>query len=538
MAMKETFERFRAQFLKAYQIRSVEQQLLRLFREGKVFGTVHTSIGQEFSAVFVAENLGPNDVVFSNHRCHGHYLAKTNDVKGLLAEIMGKQSGVCKGFGGSQHLCNDGFFSNGIQGGIAPVSAGIALHHKLSGTGGISVVYLGDGTFGEGAVYETLNIASKWNLPVLFVVEDNMYAQSTSSRQTLAGSFSGRAEAFGIQYYESSIWNLVDLHATAKEAVKHVANNKRPAFLRINLYRLEAHSKGDDDRDRDEIETYRSKDPLTLFLSDKQGCSKTQEALREIDRHIDDCISQIERDAFYPLCLSSTVEKPVEYKPVQFDSLKQVESINQALDRFLDAQPHAVFVGEDIHSPYGGAFKVAKGLSDRYPDRVLTTPISEACIVGLGCGLALMGTTAIVEIMFGDFMTLAFDQIVNHAAKFKQMYGESRRFPLLIRTPMGGGRGYGPTHSQSLEKHFAGIAGVDLFVLHGRSRVSSFYQTLLDKIDTASIVIEHKLLYPKQSDRAIAPYYALQETNERYPTTILRHAEDPDITLVLSEICR
>jgi 2-oxoisovalerate dehydrogenase E1 component len=189
-------------------------------------------------------------------------------------------------------------------------------------------------------------------------------------------------------------------------------------------------------------------------------------------------------------------------------------------------------MGEDIHSPYGGAFKVAKGLSDRYPNQVLTTPISEACIVGLGCGLALMGTMAVVEIMFGDFMTLAFDQILNHAAKFRQMYGGKRNIPLLIRTPMGGGRGYGPTHSQSLEKHFAGIPGINLFILHGRTRVFSFYQALLSRSDMTSIVIEHKLLYPRQSDRTIAIYYTLYETNEIYPTTILKHSEDPDITLV------
>src|SRR5262249_5406730 len=139
-----------------------EQRLLDLFAQGKLFGTVHTCIGQEWVGVAVAEALAEGDVVFTNHRGHGHYLARTDDVDGLVAEVMGKQSGVCGGRGGSQHLCGGGVYSNGIQGGIVPVAAGMALAHKLRGTGRVAVVFIGDGTLGEGAVYETLNIASRW----------------------------------------------------------------------------------------------------------------------------------------------------------------------------------------------------------------------------------------------------------------------------------------------------------------------------------------------------------------------------------------
>ena len=183
-------------FAKAMLIRSVEQKLLELFKEGKLFGTVHTCIGQEWTGVAVTHFLRPEDLIFSNHRCHGHYLAWTGDVEGLIGEVMGKQNGMCGGRGGSQHICAQGFFSNGIQGGIVPVSAGLAMAQKINKPGSIAVVFVGDGTLGEGALYETLNVASKWDLPLLVVLENNHYAQSTPQYQTLAGEIGLRAEAF------------------------------------------------------------------------------------------------------------------------------------------------------------------------------------------------------------------------------------------------------------------------------------------------------------------------------------------------------
>jgi 2-oxoisovalerate dehydrogenase E1 component len=531
---RDVFDQYYLEFMQAYRIRHVEKQLLQLFKEGKVYGTIHTSVGQEFSALFVARNLQEDDVVFSNHRCHGHYIARTGDVKGLIAEIMGKETGACRGFGGSQHLCNRGFFSNGIQGGIVPVSVGIALHHKLAGSDAVAVVYLGDGTFGEGAIYEAFNMASVWNVPLLAVVEDNMYAQSTSSRQTFAGSFEGRAKAFGMSYYEGSIWDLQALDSTVRTAVHNVRANRRPAMLRIRQYRLEAHSKGDDDRDPHEIALYRSKDPLTQFLSQREECDETQRALTMIRDDIGGLIREIETHSCFALqpSLRSAAPSHVQYTTVTPESLTQVKAINAALDSFLQKFSTAIVLGEDIHSPYGGAFKATKDLSMRYPGQVYTTPISEAGILGVANGLALMGRRVVAEIMFGDFVTLAFDQIVNHAAKFKQMYGMNKGISLVVRTPMGGGRGYGPTHSQSLEKHLVGVPGTQLFVIHGRTRVQRFYQELLSDCDTPSVVIENKTLYTSSPDQPLPPGYKLTETADRFPATVLEPSGEADVTIV------
>jgi len=151
-------------------IREVENRLLTLFSQGALHGTVHTCIGQELSAVTVAHFLKPGDTIFSNHRCHGHYLAHTDDVAGLIAELYGKSTGVCGGRGGSQHLCKNSFYSNGIQGGIVPIATGIALAKKIQQNHNLSVVFIGDGTLVEGAVYESLNLVAKWNLPLLIEI--------------------------------------------------------------------------------------------------------------------------------------------------------------------------------------------------------------------------------------------------------------------------------------------------------------------------------------------------------------------------------
>jgi len=191
--------RVHALHARAMLIRSVEQRLLSLFAEGKLFGTVHTCIGQEWTGIAVAEALIDGDVVFTNHRGHGHFLARTGDVVGLIAEVMGKQTGVCGGRGGSQHLCAEGVYSNGHPREVSCRSRlGSPWRSSFRGAGRIAVVFIGDGTLGEGAVYEAFNIASKWRLPLLVVLENNRYAQSTSQSQTLAGEIEARAAAFGI----------------------------------------------------------------------------------------------------------------------------------------------------------------------------------------------------------------------------------------------------------------------------------------------------------------------------------------------------
>src|SRR6516225_7829912 len=224
-------------------IRRFEESLLDLFERGLLNGTTHACIGQEADAVAIMEHLDEDDHVFSNHRCHGHFLARTGDALGLMAEIMGKPEGVCGGIGGSQHLCAPGFMSNGIQGGIVPNAAGIALARQLDGGAGLSVVFIGDGTLGEGVTYETLNLAALWKLPLVVVLEDNEWAQSTPLSANLAGSMRDRFAAFGIPVFEIDSTDVEELDAFAGRALAQARKKEGPVTIVIHTYRLRHHSK-------------------------------------------------------------------------------------------------------------------------------------------------------------------------------------------------------------------------------------------------------------------------------------------------------
>jgi TPP-dependent pyruvate/acetoin dehydrogenase alpha subunit len=248
-----------------YAIRRFEETLLEMFSRGVLVGTTHTCIGQEADAVGVIDHLSPErDVIFSNHRCHGHFLAFHGDQEALLAEVMGRVTGVCAGKGGSQHLCAANFYTNGVQGSIVPVATGIAKAEKLRGSGAVTTVFLGDGTLGQGTVYECLNMAALWRLPLLFVVEDNGYAQTTPRELAVAGSMPARAEAFGVAAERVDTTDVLEVHDAAGRAVERVRTTGEPFFLVLGTYRLSPHSKGDDVRDPAEVAARREQDPLAV----------------------------------------------------------------------------------------------------------------------------------------------------------------------------------------------------------------------------------------------------------------------------------
>jgi TPP-dependent pyruvate/acetoin dehydrogenase alpha subunit len=262
--MREEDKKSRELFGLMVLIRAFESVILELFTSGKVRGTTHTCIGQEANAVGVISCINKDDFIFSNHRNHGHYLSLTEDVKGLLLEIMGSELGASNGIGGSQHIHNKNFISNGVQGGIASNAVGVALSMKMKKNRGVTICFLGDGTFGEGILYESLNIASLWNIPILFVVENNQYAQSTPVKLNLSGSINKRFEAFNISVEEISSFNIFEIQEKANMLINNVRDKQKPMGLIINTYRFASHSKGDDFRDPAEIEKMKESDPLLI----------------------------------------------------------------------------------------------------------------------------------------------------------------------------------------------------------------------------------------------------------------------------------
>jgi acetoin:2,6-dichlorophenolindophenol oxidoreductase subunit alpha len=269
-------------------IRRFEETLLSLFEEGALNGTTHACIGQEADSVAVIDHLRPGDHIFSNHRCHGHFLSWTGDAFGLMAEIMGKAEGVCSGIGGSQHLCAPGFKSNGVQGGIVPAAAGIAMAEQLAGTDGLSVVFIGDGTLGEGAVYETMNLAALWNLPLLVVVEDNEWSQSTPSAVNLAGGIADRFAAFGLPVAEIASTDVLEIDEVARDAIESCRGRRGPGVLVIHTYRLCHHSKNDDNRPEAEVAARWELDPLAVH-----GGRLEPEERDAIDADVDRALAEI-----------------------------------------------------------------------------------------------------------------------------------------------------------------------------------------------------------------------------------------------------
>ncbi|HVH82174.1 MAG TPA: thiamine pyrophosphate-dependent enzyme [Stellaceae bacterium] len=520
--------------LQALRVRAVETALLDLFVKGKLHGTIHTCVGQEFTGVMVGTHLQPDDFITSNHRCHGHFIAATGNWRGLIDEIIGNADGVCAGIGSSQHLYARNFMSNGPQAALLPAAAGIALDRKHRKTNGVAISFIGEGTLGEGALYETMNLASLWGLPHLIVCENNYYSQSTPQAFSVSGDIAARAAAFGWSVRKTSTWEPAELDRAVNEALGEIRRTSRPGFLVIQTYRLNPHSKGDDSRSEEELDWFRERDPLNVILSHHNNYrARYEDMRREIDEHIDVGLTKSRLSAsryFIDQLPRATEGHWTRVDPPAHDT-RFVQQYNDFYGDYLRDNERVWLIGEDIADPYGGAFKVSKGLQTKFPERVLTTPISEAAITGVGVGLAVAGNRPLVEIMFGDFMTLTVDQIVNNAAKIFHMYNQNVSCPVVVRTPMGGRRGYGPTHSQSLERLFLGID--NCLVLSPNSLVDLRRQLGgIKQIKSPAIVFENKVDYTMRPFK-VPEYFVVEIDDAEFPTIILRPERvEPTVTLV------
>lgn len=543
-------DKIKRQARKIIEIRTFEETILRLFSENKLSGTTHTCIGEEATAVGLMEHIAEEDKVFSNHRCHGHYLAYGGPKEALLAEIMSKESGLCQGRGGSQHIHYKNFFSNGVQGGIVPNALGVAWADKLKNQTGVTVVFIGDGTLGQGLVYESFNMAALYGCPVLFVIEDNSYAMSTKRENAVSGSILKRAEAFGIETAEITSNDVEELDACFEKAFAYVREQRKPFCQIVHNYRLAAHSKGDDFRDTEEIAAWKKKDPVVL-LEEKLGrefCDAcTEQANAEMTQIIDTLEKQniISIDEYtkqyYKEMQQRIAQKAAGHENDTFFALqadKVLNGIHDAIETLMKNRQDIVLMGEDICDPYGGAFRVTKGLSTQFPDRVINTPISEAAMAGASVGLAMNHMIPMVEIMFGDFVSLCFDQILNHAGKYAWVYGDGVKVPAIFRIPSGGGRGYGPTHSQSLEKYLLGIPMINMVALTTVLDVKKLYLHAVECTEHPLIVIENKKMYGERmkpyQDGRIGDFAATISHLDFSPAVKLSLDEDnrPDVTLI------
>lgn len=543
-------DKIKRQARKIIEIRTFEETILRLFSENKLSGTTHTCIGEEATAVGLMEHIAEEDKVFSNHRCHGHYLAYGGPKEALLAEIMSKESGLCQGRGGSQHIHYKNFFSNGVQGGIVPNALGVAWADKLKKQTGVTVVFIGDGTLGQGLVYESFNMAALYGCPVLFVIEDNSYAMSTKRENAVSGSILKRPEAFGIETAEITSNDVEELDACFEKAFAYVREQRKPFCQIVHNYRLAAHSKGDDFRDTEEIAAWKKKDPVVL-LEEKLGREYCDACREQANAEMAQIIDTLEKQniisideytkQYYEEMQQRIARKATGHENDTFFALqadKVLNGIHDAIETLMKNRQDIILMGEDICDPYGGAFRVTKGLSTQFPDRVINTPISEAAMAGASVGLAMNHMIPIVEIMFGDFVSLCFDQILNHAGKYAWVYGDGVKVPAIFRIPSGGGRGYGPTHSQSLEKYLLGIPMINMVALTTVLDVKKLYLHAVECTEHPLIVIENKKMYGERmkpyQDGRIGDFAATISHLDFSPAVKLSLDEDcrPDVTLI------
>ncbi|WP_205927473.1 alpha-ketoacid dehydrogenase subunit alpha/beta [Rhizobium sp. P32RR-XVIII] len=512
-------------------LRSAEQSVLEMFSMGQVQGTTHTCIGQELCQMAVVRALTHvDDHVFSNHRNHGHFLTFSGNLDGLLSEVAGREGGVCQGYGGSQHLAIDGFHSNGVQAGMTAIAVGTALSLSRSSSEGIVAAVVGDGTLGEGLLYESLNLSGVWSAPILFVVENNRIAQTTPQAMALSGDIAARGSAFGLDTWrvsdcEKNFFVVVD------EIVSEVRSKRRPGFLVIDTHRLGPHSKGDDLRDPAEIESIRQLDPLAalgnrLPRQERERIESTNNAF--VSAALSNVLarSPVHRLRDWQPAPLLTQQRSTGKSP---EGLTVAGAIGTALRDSLARHPRMLLLGEDLHDPYGGAFKITKGLSTSFPGRVISTPISEAGITGVGIGLALQGWHVVVEIMFADFLTLSIDQLCNHATKFPYLF--DRDVALVMRSPAGGGRGYGPTHSQSPESIMASIPGLPVIYPSHRHDCGAILAAAITNCRSPVMFMEHKLLYQRPQDAGDFQCHSNADVTSLFPAMV-RKSLNPDLTIV------
>jgi 2-oxoisovalerate dehydrogenase E1 component len=460
-------------------IRAFEGVLAHIYADGELpTETVHLSIGQEATAVGVCFALGPADTMTTTHRGHGHMLAKGADLNAMMAELLGKETGLCRGKGGSMHVTEaavGALGANGIVGAPYLIAAGAALAARQEASDRVAIAFSGDGATNQGMFHEALNFAAVLDLPAVFIIENNLYGEFTPvSKHAGIERLADRAAAYGIPGVTVDGNDVWAVYEATQEAVARARCGEGPTLLECLTYRLHGHMEGEDVpyRDPAEIQAWLDKCPIRRLEDELQMAGvlspddiaairtgaqeQVEEALAFARQSADPPPAALTEDVYAP--------DPAElYRPVAPLATRREISTSQALFEALAeemARDERVFLlGEDVST--GGYFSVTVGLVDEFgPHRVLDTPISEYAIVGAAVGAAMSGRRPVAEILFSDFITTCMDPIVNQAAKLRYMSGGQYMLPLVVRTPGGGGIGMAAQHSQSLEAWLTGIPGL------------------------------------------------------------------------------
>ncbi len=526
-----------------------EHALLELKRADCVWGPVHTSVGQEATAAATTLALQGGDKVAGTHRSHHNFLTKVmrhfvpaawnpakdalpdtgrEAIRRSLAEIMGLADGYCGGRGGSMHLrCPEAGFlgSNAIVAGGIPLATGAAFAEKRLGTGNIVVSFFSDGAVNQGAFHEACNFAATWDLPILFFIENNFYSVATHTDSVCAVSvLAQRALAYNMDGHVVDGGDPVAMYETVKKAAKGLRAGGRPCFIEARCYRRYHHA-GDQPgsafkyRDKEEERRWAKREATRRFplqaiaaglLTEADVARITASAEEGVRAAVEACTvpgpPRTIRPELWPDKDSLTVglrSDGAEWKGITFSEgedfsdftdMKYGNAIAAVTGRWLEKKPESFVLGEEVANFGGGAYGATRGLPARYPDRVLNTPISEAGIVGLALGAAMNGMRPVAEIMFPDFALVAADQLFSQVAKARHMYGNTTQLPLVIRTRIAIGCGYGGQHSMDPVGLYALFPGLRVVAPSDAFDYIGLFNAAMQSLDPV-VFLEHHSLY-------------------------------------------
>jgi len=541
-------------------IRTFELKVLELVHLGLVHGPAHSSIGQEGSAVGSVLALRSSDQINGSHRGHHVFLAKalhhlsprgldpraefTEDlailVRRTLAEILGLAQGFCKGRGGSMHLRwkeSGNLGTNAIVGGGVPMAAGAAWAHRHAGTGDVTLSYFGDGAANIGSVLETMNLAAVWRLPLCFFIENNRYAVSTRVEEaTRDVRLSSRGPGFGLPSWVVDGMDPLAVYLATSEAVTTMRAGEGATVVEAEVYRYYHHSGGLPGsafgyRSKDEEQAWRARDPIErvgremeargLIDSDalavlNQRCRALMEAAAgTLIEEMSSGQKRI-RPELWPSADFRDVgirgdlsemrnlrnEEQATYSG-RLEERKFIDVVADVMHRRMRNDPRIILLGEDIHRLKGGTNGATRGLADAFPGRVLGTPISENAFAGLAGGMAMDGRyIPVVEFMYPDFMWVAADQVFNQIAKARHMFGGEDSMPLVLRTKVAMGSGYGAQHSMDPAGIFATSPGWRILAPSTPFDYVGLMNTAL-RCNDPVLVIEHVDLYAAKGEASV-----------------------------------
>ena len=503
-------------------IRRFDEKTAELFQAGLVKGTAHSYVGEEAVAAGACASLREGDYIVGTHRGHGHCIAKGARLDLMMAELMGRQDGYCRGLGGSMHIAALDLRILGCNGIVAaglPIGTGAALAEKIRRTDHVVIAFFGDGGANQGVVHEAMNLAAVWALPIVFLCENNQYALSTASKRTTAGpSIAARAAGYDIP---GARVDGNDVHAVFEAVGAAVARARRgegPSLVEAVTYRWGGHSMRanlPDYRTKEEEREWMERDPIARLghhlVEDRHV---TPIRLKELEERVE---IELERAVEFAkaspepsveLMEASVYAPHVEVRepaPTGGRELTMAEALNEALHGEMQRDARVFVMGEDV-GLIGGIFGVTRGLREKFgEDRVRDTPISEATFLGAGVGAAIAGLRPVVEIQIFDFVAMTMDQIVNQAAKFRYMLGGRPTVPLVIRGPQGGGIRLAAQHSQSLEAWFVHVPGLVVVAPSTPYDAKGLLAASIRE-DNPVIFLEHKALYAVKGPVPAEPY--------------------------------